>query len=98
MTKIKKFETHLFICVKCGEKDMTNPNSLGHSLRKQIKEWIDSDHPEWKGKVRISGSGCLGQCDYGVAAVCYPKTEWLVELKENDLDRLKHVLTEAMKS
>lgn len=80
------YKTHVFICTnspgkegKCGSK-----NSDG--LRAKVKDLCLQKYG--KGSLRVSSSGCLGFCEKGIAAVIYPKGEWLFDLKENSEDLL----------
>lgn len=75
-------KVHLFICTnaaqtpgKCGSKN-------AEALRQQVKAKCASE--EWGKDIRVNASGCLGQCEQGIAAVLYPKTKWLLDLNEKD--------------
>jgi predicted metal-binding protein len=79
------YKTHLFVCTnspdrpeKCGSKGAEN-------LRRRIKEKCFEKYGK---EVRVNASGCLGHCEKGIAAVVYPKGEWLFELKETDDQKL----------
>jgi len=89
-------QAHLFICIngagvpgKCGSKDSEKLFLKAKEIGR-TKNWGDS--------VRINKSGCLGQCENGIACVIYPKGEWhlhqdseaaprLIEAVENILNR-----------
>ena len=64
--------SHAFVCTNdrqgtrrsCADGD-------SHSIRMSLKEEIGSRG--WKGKIRVSQSGCLGLCDKGPNVLLYPR-------------------------
>jgi (2Fe-2S) ferredoxin len=92
---IMNYEAHLFICTNkkdgkpcCADKD-------SESFRKNLK---DLAKQKWGRKVRVNASGCLDQCEKGIAAVLYPKGEWFTELTNSseDTERLLHAISEVV--
>jgi (2Fe-2S) ferredoxin len=89
------YHTHLFICVngqpdqvgKCAHKG--SPDLL-HNLKAQATSL-------GKG-LRINRSGCLGQCEKGIAAVLYPQAQWFYQLNADDTSTLMSHLTDATNS
>ena len=79
------FDAHLFICTNRkpdGKPSCAPKNS--EALRDRVKaaaSKLTEANPELK--IRVNASGCLGQCTKGIAAVCYPKGEWLLELADD---------------
>lgn|GEM_PF-766762 len=91
-------DCHLFVCTNtkdvgesCGKKDSA-------LLRDNLKEWAAKAHPEWRGRVRVNASGCLGHCKRGIAAVMYPQGHWFTELKKDDDAVLREALESSMNS
>ena len=91
-----RLEAHLFVCTNhkgtgenCGGKD-------SQKLRDGLKNWAKQAHPEWKGRVRVNSSGCLGHCKRGITAVLYPEGRWFTQLKQDDHEVLAQALTGAM--
>jgi (2Fe-2S) ferredoxin len=79
-------KNHLFICTynretgeSCGAK---GANGMVDELKKWIKENKKTD-------VKVTRSGCLGLCEKGIAAVCYPRAQWFEGLTPNDVESLK---------
>lgn len=91
----KSLKAHLFVCTNekkgesCGEKG-------GAKLRARVKD-LSKEHPEWKGQVRINSSGCLGRCEEGIVAVCYPQGKWFTGLEAKDEDVLIEAVSQAIK-
>ena len=88
----KKYKCHLFICTNQKDKGESCGPKNAASLRLNLKKRMDENHPEFKGQFRVNASGCLGQCEKGIAAVYYPQGEWLTEINENDLEKLESKL------
>lgn len=96
MNSENKLEAHLFICTNqkgagenCGSKD-------SQKLRDGLKNWAKETHPEWKGRVRVNSSGCLGHCKRGITAVLYPEARWFTQLKQDDHALLAQALTDSV--
>jgi len=85
------YQCHIFVCVKSrnGErKSCGDGESAG--LKAALKDEINARG--WKGKVRVSESGCLGVCGVGPNIMIYPQGTWLTQVKPSDLpDILKTV-------
>ncbi len=92
-----KLDCHLFVCTNikdagdsCGKKDSA-------LLRDSLKDWAAKAHPEWRGRVRVNASGCLGHCKRGIAAVLYPEGRWFTDLKKDDEAVLREALEGSLK-
>lgn len=68
-------------------------------MRKLLKESCAQD-PDLKKRIRINASGCLGQCENGIACVIYPQNQWHLNLqmKNSDVDFLKEKVKEAVET
>lgn len=89
---------HLFICTNAPDL----PNRVGKCgylnadhLLKTVKEAC-KNRPDAK-EIRINKSGCLGQCEHGIAAVLYPEGKWFLDLKAEDSEKLMTALEENNK-
>ena len=79
------FDAHLFICTnrKPDGKPSCAPKGA-ENLRDRVKAAAAKLSEQSPGrKIRVNASGCLGQCTQGIAAVCYPKGQWLTELADD---------------
>ena len=89
------YACHLFVCIKtrkgerksCGDGD--NPD-----LKTRLKSEIKSRG--WKGRVRVSDSGCLGLCDSGPNILLYPQGIWFSDVSESDLPEIFQTLEAAL--
>ena len=98
MQKKPTFTTHVFICEKCQYYENENPTCNPEAVKKFRKNIKEEASKIWdKSKVRINGSGCLGQCDQGISCVIYPQGEWLLNLTPNDSDKVLKAVTEIEK-
>lgn len=97
MVKEKGYQKHLFICTNPKEGNTCSQKG-SVDLRLRLHQWVREEKPDWKGKVRVSPSGCLGYCEDGIVAVCYPKGEWLSKLTDKSDEELKAYLEKEMKS
>jgi (2Fe-2S) ferredoxin len=50
----------------------------------------------WKGKVRISTSGCLGLCAKGPNVIIYPQKVWFSEVFPDDVVEIVSTLEDFM--
>ncbi len=74
------FKQHVFVCTferetgeSCGKKGSLD-------LMRRLKVWAKS-HLSPDSNIRINPSGCLGQCEQGIACVIYPKGDWRLNVK-----------------
>ncbi len=86
MTDQPQFDAHLFICTNRKPEGKASCAARGsEALRDRVKKAAASlsANPGTSRKVRVNAAGCLGQCAQGIAAVCYPRGQWLLELKDD---------------
>jgi (2Fe-2S) ferredoxin len=89
------YKCHLFVCVKsrggerksCGDADSGDIKAL---LKDKINEL------GWKGKVRVSESGCLGVCGVGPNIMIYPQGVWLTQVKQSDVPEILETVEQLL--
>lgn len=89
------FIAHVFICVndRHGErKSCADGDSV--RIKTELKQWIADNG--WKGKVRVSTSGCLGLCASGPNVMIYPQKILFSEVAPNDIEQIKTVISEIV--
>lgn len=95
MTENDKLKAHVFICTNLKTKGESCGAKNAQILRDNVKLICKNNKTAFD-KVRINICGCLGKCEEGIAAVIYPQSIWLKNLKENDekiiLEKLSEVL------
>lgn len=86
---MSKLKAHLFVCTSCTYKRADGSDSSpeeAYKLRKNLKTRARECYS--KNEVRVSASSCLGECDFGIAAVLYPSGEWSLGLRPSDEEKL----------
>ncbi len=92
---MSKLKAHLFVCTSCTYKRPDGTESSPEeavALRKNLKNRAREHYS--KNEVRVSASTCLGECDFGIASVLYPKGEWNLRLRAKDEDQMFEKLSE----
>jgi predicted metal-binding protein len=92
-----KLKAHLFVCTSCtyDKPDGTESSpeeavALRKNLKNRARECFS------KKEVRVSASTCLGECDFGIASVLYPKGEWNLRLRLNDEEKMFQKLSDEV--
>lgn len=70
-------------CFDRGAKEITDT----------LKSWAKEHH---KNELKVIRSGCLGKCSQGVAILCYPEKNVLLEVTSQDIAEIKKGLEEAL--
>ncbi len=87
-TEDKKLKAHLFICTHQRDDRASCAGAGSAQLVSELKDWVKSEN--LKESIKVTRSGCLGRCEEGIAAVCYPAGQWFTELTAQDQDVLKN--------
>lgn len=89
------YRAHVFICTheKVGKPSCGAKGSA--ELRDRLKK-MSKDEVAWTDKVRINNSGCLGECEHGIACVIYPKGHWLTELVASDDQKVINAINQSL--
>jgi (2Fe-2S) ferredoxin len=79
--------SHVFICTndRKGERKSCADNN-SQSIKSKLKDAVNEKG--WKGKVRISTSGCMGLCAKGSNVMIYPQKVWFSEVFPDDADEI----------
>jgi (2Fe-2S) ferredoxin len=89
------FTAHVFVCTndRGGErKSCADGNS--QLVKAKLKEAVDSKG--WKGRVRVSTSGCMGVCATGPNVMIYPQKLWFSEVSPDDVDAIVSAIERIM--
>lgn len=80
---------HIFICTfdRAGERKSCGDEE-GIEIRAVLKTEVGARG--WKKWVRVSQSGCLGQCDKGPNVMIYPQGIWYSQTSLDDVDKIIH--------
>lgn len=94
------YKAHVFVCTnlrpaKPGEKVRESCAVKGaEELRGVLKDWAKAEYGR---SVRINASGCLDQCEKGIACVVYPQDVWMTEVQSTDSNKIKNLLKKLIK-
>jgi (2Fe-2S) ferredoxin len=83
------YKCHIFVCANVRENNPANPGcgaKGGGVLKDRLKAAVDARG--WKGKVRVSTTGCLGLCAQGPNVLLHPQGVWFSGVAEADLDTI----------
>lgn len=91
------FECHVFVCTNNrygARKSCADGDNI--RVRAVLKEKIAERG--WKGRVRISQSGCLGLCEDGPNVLIYPQKIWCCAVTEDDIDAVMSQIEKSLQS
>lgn len=79
------YVTHVFVCTNDrGGKQKSCADNDSPSVKARLKEAVHEKG--WRGKVRISTSGCMGLCAKGSNVMLYPQRIWFSGVLPEDVD------------
>lgn len=88
---------HIFICSNVRENNPENPGcgtKGSGALKEKLKEAVAARG--WKGKVRVSTSGCMGLCGTGPNVVLYPQGIHFSGVTETDLPAIMAAVSQSL--
>ncbi len=89
------YVAHIFVCTndRGGERKACADNN-SPEVKVKIKAAVNDKG--WKGKVRVSTSGCMGLCAKGSNVMIYPQKIWFSEVVPADVDKIVAVVAKIM--
>lgn len=81
-----KTQSEIFICNYKRDDGENCFDKGSRELTDQIKKWAKDNH---KDEIKVFRSGCLGKCSEGIAALCYPEKNYLLDIKSDDVEEIK---------
>jgi (2Fe-2S) ferredoxin len=89
--KESPYLSHIFVCTndRGGEKKSCADNE-SRLVRSKLKEAVNNRG--WKGKVRVSQSGCMGLCAKGSNIMLYPQKIWFAGVLPEDVEEIMFAL------
>lgn len=82
-----RYKVHVFICTRereDGSKSCADGDAI--DIKNLLKE--AAKERDWRPRVRISESGCLGVCGAGPNVMIYPQEIWYTGVKKNDVEEI----------
>lgn len=83
------YNKHIFFCTNQkdnGKKCCADADSL--AMVKYAKQRCTEEGLSANNNVRVSMSGCLGQCSKGPCVVVYPEGRWYTYQQQSDIDKI----------
>ena len=89
------YVSHVFVCTndRSGERKSCADNN-SQLIKSKLKDAVNEKG--WKGKVRISTSGCMGLCAKGSNVMIYPQKVWFSEVFSDDVDEIVSTIERVM--
>jgi predicted metal-binding protein len=83
------FTLHVFVCTNTRESKESCGQKGAERLRGELKDWAKR---EFGRAVRINTAGCLDRCNRGIAVAAYPKNEWALDVRADDLSAIQSTI------
>ncbi len=91
------FICHIFVCTNDrGGARKSCADGESRRVRAALKREIHDRG--WKGKVRVSQSGCLGLCGQGPNVLFYPQKIWFAGTTPDDVGQIVLKIEEILNS
>jgi (2Fe-2S) ferredoxin len=89
------YVSHVFVCTndRRGERKSCADNN-SQLVKSKLKDVVNAKG--WKGKVRVSKSGCMGLCVKGPNVMIYPQKLWFFEVFPDDVDEIVSAIERIM--
>jgi (2Fe-2S) ferredoxin len=89
------YVSHVLVCT--NDRGGVRKSCADHNsqlIKDKLKDTVNEKG--WKGKVRISTSGCLGLCAKGPNVIIYPQKVWFSEVFPDDVVEIVSTLEDFM--
>ena len=87
--------SHVFVCTNDrGGRSKSCSDNNSQLIKATLKDVVDVKG--WKGRVRISTSGCMGLCAKGPNVMMYPQKLWFSEVSPDDMDEIVSAVERIM--
>jgi len=78
------FAAHVFVCVNDRKGESKScADGVGMRLKDLLKTGVEARG--WKGRVRVSHTGCLGMCGRGPNVMVHPQGLWFAGVTPDDV-------------
>jgi (2Fe-2S) ferredoxin len=93
--KESPYLSHIFVCTndRGGERKSCADNE-SRLVRSKLKEAVNNRG--WKGKVRVTQSGCMGLCAKGSNVMLYPQKIWFAGVFPEDVEEIMSALEDIV--
>ena len=91
------YVAHVFVCTNDrGGKRKSCADNNSDLIKSSLKNAVSENG--WKGKVRVSNSGCMGLCAKGSNVMIYPQKAWFTGVFPDDVDDIVSALGEFVRN
>ncbi len=81
------YVSHVFVCTNDrGGVSKSCSDNNSQLIKSTLKDVVTGKG--WKGKVRVSTSGCMGLCANGPNVMIYPQKIWFSEVSPDDVNEI----------
>ena len=89
------YVSHVFVCTNDrGGERKSCADGNGQLIKSRLKDVVNDKG--WKGKVRVSTSGCMGLCANGPNVMLYPQKIWFSEVLPDDVNEIVSTIERIM--
>lgn len=93
--KESPYISHVFVCTNDrGGKRKSCADNNSHLTKSKLKSAVYEKG--WKGKVRVSTSGCMGLCAKGSNVMIYPQKVWFSQVLPDEVDEIVSAIERIM--
>jgi (2Fe-2S) ferredoxin len=86
---------HVFVCTNDREgKAKSCADGKSPIVRSALKEEVNQRG--WRGKVRVSKSGCMGLCQNGPNVIIYPQRIWFSGVSQDDVGEIVSTIEQLL--
>jgi len=89
------YVAHVFVCTndRGGARKACADNN-SPQVKAELKAAVNENG--WKGKIRVSTSGCMGLCAQGSNVIIYPQKIWFSDVSPEDVGEIMAALEGCM--
>jgi len=80
------YKKHIFLCTNLSDEGNSCGARGGDKLRDTLKETVKKHGLQIK--IRVSKSGCQGNCDVGPNVLIFPENTWYKGVQPSDLESI----------
>ncbi len=89
------YECHVLVCVNDRQgRRKSCADGENVKLRERLKQMVAERG--WRGRVRVSQTGCLGLCEQGPNVILYPQGRLYAGVSLADADRIERYIAELI--
>ena len=89
------YVAHVFVCTNDrGGERRSCADDDSQLIKSKLKDAVSEKG--WRGKVRVSTSGCMGLCAKGPNVMIYPQKVWFSEVLPDDVDEIVSTIERIM--